>query len=252
MIRTYGNFTSLSQQNSLALFLAICSAEEPLSFNELRGSENSSRGVRVFLDHAEDDGLIDIEVLSTPVRKFRIIPTAMGREIGTMLTLVDSLVAPGKETREKSINTRYAETVLRSLLVHEPMKQCELLEIKDAYNTISTLMAALEDDGLVTSRRDVDGSVGRPPIMYSLTPTGRTVAKTYRTIFDMIDAKRPKMDDPAAGVERSRFSGACPTSSRRAPRPFRTRMHGWRRCPPRTSPCSWTRASRPSSACRSP
>lgn len=198
MIRTYGNNTSLTQQDSLVLLLAICSSEEPLSYNDLRVYVNSVTAVSHFLDAAEDDGLIDIEVLSKPVRRFRITPTAMGREIGTMLALVDSLVAPGKETKEKSINMRYAELVMRSILAHEPMKQCEVLEIVTNYETATSLLGALEEDGLIVSRKDDEATVGRPAKVFLLTPTGRTVANAYKTIFNRIDARRPRMDGPGA------------------------------------------------------
>lgn len=198
MIRNYGNSTSLSQQGSLVLMLAICSSEEPLSFMDLRAYMAPTRGLRNFLDAAEDDKLIDIEVLTRPVRKFRITPSALGREIGTMLSLIDSLVAPGKRTEDKSINMRHAETVLRALLAREPLKQCEMLDIVTNYGQATSLLDALIEDGLVMSDNPKEGTVGRPPIVYRLTPLGRTVANAYKTIFERIDAGRPRMDDHQA------------------------------------------------------
>lgn len=195
MIRAYGNYTSLGQQGGLVLLLSICSSKEPVTYNELRRHVGSMTAVSGFLDAAEDDGLIDIEVMNTPRRKFLITPTAMGKEVGTMLSLINSLVAPGKDTKDKSINMRYAETVLREILAHEPMKQCELLEVVTVHRKLTELTDALEEEGLITVKQDDSHATGRPAHLYFLTPLGRTVADAYRTIFEKIDARRPRMED---------------------------------------------------------
>lgn len=182
-------FTSIGERWSLSILLALKDADRPIILKELSSVTGNPQSLRLRLDRMEEEGLIDMVIVLSPHKYVTISLTDNGKEVVSLLSQVDSMVAPERITREKSIDMRYADPILRMLLDREYIVQKEILEIIKSYSSVTKVLQALEDDGLVFhSLKEEWPKENR----YSLTPLGRKVAEIYQSVFRIIDSVRFK------------------------------------------------------------
>lgn len=189
MIRDDGYFTVISERNSVLLLVTLNGFDEPLRFNDLRKYVNSNKAVGEFLDRAEGEGLIDLRVETSPHRTFFVTLTPMGKEVATMLGLLDSIISPGEPLKGKSINQRFADPILRRLNSAGMLNQQSLLEIAGSYRSMKAVVGSMIEEGLVHFE---ESSEDKRHYEYTLTPLGKQVAGTLDIIYKRIVSQRPK------------------------------------------------------------
>ena len=180
MIRDDVFFTSISEKSTLALLLALKYFDRPVILKELQSITNHTQTLRTRLDEMEEDGLVDIEIVSEPRKNVVITLTDLGKEVSLLLSMADSIV---KSDNEKSIGMKYADPILRLLRGHEYLMQTDILRTIPIYRNVVKVLTALENDGLVRSELSKEKNKN---IRYSLTNTGKQIADTFQLIYEKI------------------------------------------------------------------
>lgn len=180
-------FTSIGERWSLSILLVLKDADRPIILKELSSITGNPQSLRLRLDRMEEEGLIDMVVVSSPHKYVTVTLTDTGKEVASLLSKADSMTAPDKKTRDKSIDLRYSDPILRLLLNREYMVQKDILGTIKSYSSVTKVLQAMEDDGLVIhSLKEEWPKENR----YSLTSLGKEVAEIYQSVFLMIDAVR--------------------------------------------------------------
>ena len=180
MIRDDVFFTSISEKSTLALLLALKDFDRPVILKELQSITNHTQTLRTRLDEMEEDGLVNIEIVSEPRKNVVITLTDLGKEVSLLLSMADSIV---KSEGEKSIGMKYADPILRLLRGHDYLMQTDILRTIPIYRNVVKVLGALENDGLVKSELSKEKNKN---IRYSLTGTGKQIADTFQLIYEKI------------------------------------------------------------------
>ena len=183
MIRDDAFFTSISEKHTLALLLYLKDAASTVILKDLQHITNHTQTLRMRLDEMEEDGLVDIEITSGIHRTVNIILTDLGNEITLMLSMANSLVTPEKDVKEKSIDMKYADPILRTLRGHTFLMQADILKVIPIYRNVVKVLGALEKDGLVRSELSKEKNKN---IRYSLTQKGKQVADAFQFVYEKI------------------------------------------------------------------
>ncbi len=181
------DLTVLSNGNSIVLLSALYESKEPMSLDDMREHVRNGAACLRFMDDAEVDGLVDIRIIKTPRRMYAVTLTDLGREIASFLLPATELVAPGEPLKEKSIALDYADVLLMTLRKGTVLNKNSLMELIPSWRTMTNLMDALENDGLVESTLSFEY---KKHWEYNLTPLGKVVANSFQMANDMIVAKR--------------------------------------------------------------
>lgn len=181
------DLTVLSNGNSIVLLSALNESNEPMSLDDMREHVPNGAACLRFMDDAEADGLVDIQIIKTPRRMYAVTLTEFGRSIASNLLPAAELVAPGKPLREKSIAQDYADVMLMTFRKGTVQNKNSLLELVPSWRTITNLIDALEGDGLLESTLSFEY---KKHWEYNLTPLGKVLANSFQMATDMIVAKR--------------------------------------------------------------
>jgi len=183
MLRENEFFTCMGEKRTLSLLEELSKHDEPIILKDLQHITNHTQTLRARIDEMEEDGLVDVEVVYHPHKTVRVWLTPLGRDVCTIISMVSGDVAPGKPMKEKSIDLKYADPVLRQLNGNAYLVQKDILAVIPIYRNVVKVLAALEEDGLVTSEQNREGAKS---IRYSLTPLGKHVADSLQLIYDKI------------------------------------------------------------------
>lgn len=181
------DFTVLNMGDAAVLLEALNGSDKPLTLEDLRTYVINGQACLRFMEAAEADGLIDIEIQKYPHRKYQIEITDFGREIASFLLPAFDLVAPEKPMKERSISRNYADPILRALRANGTMLQKELMTVISSWRTLKDLLDALEEDGLIESEMSLKW---KKHWLYRLTPLGKVVANAYQLAFQMINERK--------------------------------------------------------------
>lgn len=182
-------YTSLGERWTLSILLALKKADRPIILKDLQPISGNSQSLRLRLDSMEEEGLIDMVVILIGHKQISISLTETGKDVALLLSAVNTIVSPEKETIEKSIDMKYADPILRMLRGKEFMVQKDIMSEIQSYGRVTSTLQALEDDGLVV--HTVKKEWPRED-RYSLTALGRQVADIYQSVFEKIDSVRIK------------------------------------------------------------
>ncbi len=180
-------FSSVSENRTVSLLLALGSADRPLNLKEMQHITNHSQTLRSRVDSMEEDGLVDINIVFEPNKNVMVSLTDTGKDAYAVFSVIDGFVAPSKATRDKSIDMKYVDPILRMLLGKEYLFQADILEMIPIYRSVVKALDALEKDGLVKSRISTEG---RKTVRYSLTDAGIRVAEAFRFVYGKIVSNR--------------------------------------------------------------
>lgn len=172
-------FTSIGEGKTIALLLALKDAPGPLIMKDLLPIINHTQTLRSRLDRMASEGLADVAVVLESHKKIVVSLTDTGREAALLFSMANLSVSPGKELREKSLDMRHADPILRMLRGKEYVVQKEFVDVLHSYDTVVKVLSVMEADGLVAK---ADNREGGREIRYSLTPLGRQIADAYQTI----------------------------------------------------------------------
>ncbi len=175
-----GFFTSLSDSDTVRLILELHARGE-LILKDLRKIIVTPQTLRMRVDLMEEEGIVAVRIVFESHKLVKIALTDMGKDIGLLLSMVDSLI-PG-DIADKSINMRYADPILRLLRKKEYTVQKEIGEVMPYYNSYVKVLAKMEEDGLVSIVKTTEG---RREIRYSLTPKGERIADVFEAIYQKI------------------------------------------------------------------
>lgn len=182
-------FTCMGERGTLSIVLALRDAGRPLIFKDLLPIIGNNQTLRFRLDSMEEEGLIDMVVVLTGHKMISISLTDAGREVAALLSLANRLVSPDKKTREKSIDSKYADPILRLLRGRDYLVQKEIIAAIPSYASVVKAADALEKDGLLIHTVKTEWP---KEDRYSLTPLGDQIAEIYQTIWETIDSVRIK------------------------------------------------------------
>lgn len=178
--------TSIGERWSVTIIKTIKDANKPIIKKDLYAISSNSQTLRDRLCRMEEEGLIDMTVYLKGHKKIIIELTPLGNEVAVMLSMVDASVSPHKRTEDKSIDMKYAETVLRIIRRNGTVRMKDIMKIIPSFNSLKTLLAALCEDGLLLCTENEK----RTRKTYSLTDLGKNVADVYQTIWEKIDEVR--------------------------------------------------------------
>lgn len=182
-------YTSVGERWTLSIILALRRAGRPLILKDLSPVSGNTQSLRLRLDSMEEEGLIDMAVMLVGHKTVAISLTETGRDVALLLSVADNLVSPGKKAYEKSLDMRYADPILRMLRGKEFMVQKDILNEIRSYASVTRVLRAMEDDGLVVhSVKDEWPKEDR----YSLTTLGSQIADIYQAVWEKIDSVRIK------------------------------------------------------------
>lgn len=176
-------FTSIGEGKTIALLLALKDAPGPLIMKDLLPIINHTQTLRSRLDRMASEGLADVAVVLESHKKVVVSLTDTGREAALLFSMANLSVSPGKELREKSLDMRHADPILRMLRGKEYVVQKEFVDVLHSYDTVVKVMSVMEADGLVSK---ADSREGGREIRYSLTPLGKQIADVFGTVFRKI------------------------------------------------------------------
>ncbi len=175
--------TVLSYGNSIVLLSALYEKNGPMSLDDMRQFVPSGTACLRFMDDAEAQGLVDIQIFKKPRRMYSMTMTDFGRQIASFLLPTMELVAPDKPLREKSIASNHAASILNVIRDGSIRGKTHLLETVPCWRTVTNLLDALEEDGLIES---TISSENRKHWEYRLTPLGMVVANSFQMATDQI------------------------------------------------------------------
>ncbi len=176
-------FTSIGEGRTIALLLALKDAPAPLILKDLLPIVNHTQTLRSRIDRMESEGLVDVELLLESHKKVAVSLTDTGREIALLFAMANLSVSPGKELREKSLDLKHADPILRMLCGKEYVVQKDIVGMLHSYDVVIKVLSRMGEDGLVIR---TDNREGGWEIRYSLTPLGRQIADVYQNIHSKI------------------------------------------------------------------
>ncbi len=180
-------YTSIGDGHTIAILLALKDAEEQVIMKNLIPVVNHNQSLRYRLDRMEEEGLINMLLVREPRKQVRIWLTDMGRDIAIMFGMVNTLVSPDKDLRDKSIDLILSDPIFRMLNGKEYVVQKDLVGMFRSYATVTKVLSRMEEDGLVVREENNDSY---REIRYSLTALGSQVAEVYQNVFEKIDMVR--------------------------------------------------------------
>lgn len=180
-------YTSVGERWTLSILLALKGADRPLILKDLAPVSGNIQSLRLRLDSMEEEGLIDMTVNLVGHKTVEISLTEVGKDVALLLSVANNLVSPEKSIWEKSIDMRYADPILRMLRSREFMVQKEILSEIRSYASVTRVLQAMEDDGLVIHTVKEEWP---KEDRYSLTTLGRQIAEIYQSVFEKIDSVR--------------------------------------------------------------
>ena len=181
------DFTVLSMGSAAVLLEALYESEKPLTLDDMRTRVINGRACLDFMEAAEADGLIDIEIQKYPHRKYQVEMTDFGREIASFILPAFDLVAPDKPLKKRSVSRNYADPILRTIRVNGTVVQKDLMAVISSWRTLKDLLDALEDDGLIESEMSLKW---KKHWLYRLTPLGKVVANAYQLAYQTINDRK--------------------------------------------------------------
>ena len=170
----------------MELLLALNGASGPLIIKDLLPVINHTQSLRSRIDRMESEGLVEVKLVLESHKKIEISLTETGKEAALLFSMANLSVSPGKSIREKSLDLKHADPILRVLRGKEYAVQKEFVEVLHSYDVVVKVLKAMEDDGLVIKE---DNRKGGREIRYSLTPLGRQIADVYQTVHGKISTR---------------------------------------------------------------
>lgn len=178
--------TCMADRGTAAMLLRLNAADGPLMMTDLADDSANYQTRRKKVDAMEDDGLVDIKTEFTPSKTVRIYLTAKGKGVAVSLATINAFVSPEKPISEKSLNAKYAETILRTLRDGGgKLKQADVLKKVPNYRTVVTTLDLLKNDGLLTITPTTESY---RTFWIELTPLGSQTAEVFEAIHRMIRA----------------------------------------------------------------
>lgn len=176
----------MSDRHTAALVLALYDADGPVVMKDLQIITNHTQTLRQRLDRMADDGIVDLNVVYEPHKTVRVSLSETGKEVALLVSMMNSII-PGDDVRNKSINMRYADPIMRMLRGKEYVVQKDIMAAMPYYDSITKALGKMSEEGLVVRSESEEGY---REIRYSLTPKGRQVADAFETIFRKIAATK--------------------------------------------------------------
>lgn len=179
----------MGERGTFSILLALRGSGKPLIIKDLNPIIANNQTLRRRLDSMEEEGLIDLIVVLLGHKAYTVSLTDTGKDVALLLGVADSLVSPGKNRTEKSLDMRHADPILRILRGKEYVVQKDILERIRSYASIKDVLDFMEKEGLV--RHTLKTEWPRED-RYSLTALGEQIAEIYQAIWEKIDAVRLK------------------------------------------------------------
>lgn len=176
-------FTSIGEGRTIALLLALKDAPAPLILKDLLPIMTHTQTLRSRIDRMQSEGLVNVDVILEAHKKVAVSLTDLGKEAALLFSMANLSVSPGKELKEKSLDLKHADPILRMLCGKEYVVQKDIIGMLHSYDTVIKVLSVMEKDGLVIK---VDNRQGGWEIRYSLTPLGRQIADVFQTVHSKI------------------------------------------------------------------
>lgn len=176
-------FTSIGEGRTIALLLALKDAPGPLIIKDLLPILKHTQTLRTRIDRMRSEGLTEVKVLTEPHKRVEIALTDKGKEIALLFSMANLSVSPGKKLKDKSLDMKHADPILRILWGKEYTVQKEFVDVLHSYDVIVKVLSVMESDGLITAE---DNREGGREFRYRLTPLGRQIADVYQTVHGKI------------------------------------------------------------------
>lgn len=176
-------FTSVGEGKTIALLLALKDSATPLIIKDLLPIVNHTQTLRARVDRMESEGLVDITVILEPHKRVEVSLTDTGREAALLFSMANLSVAPGKELKDKSLDLKHTDPILRMLRGKEYVVQKEFVDVLHSYDVVVKVLKRMEDDGLIVKS---DNREGGREIRYSLTPLGKPISDSYSMVYNLI------------------------------------------------------------------
>ena len=183
-------FTSIGEGRTIALLLALKDAPAPLILKDLLPIMNHTQTLRSRIDRMQSEGLVNVDVILEAHKKVAVSLTDLGKEAALLFSMANLSVSPGKELKEKSLDLKHADPILRMLCGKEYVVQKDIIGMLHSYDTVIKVLSVMEKDGLVIRE---DNRQGGWEIRYSLTPLGRQIADVFQTVHSKISRRAVTM-----------------------------------------------------------
>lgn len=182
--------TSIGDFLTVAILLETRAAGGTIRPTDLRGTVVNAQTLRERIRGLEGDGLVTVEYVYRPRREICITLTDLGREVSGMLSVIDSMVAPDVQTKNKSICYRYVELILRMMYLDGRVAYKDLIPLIRNWNTLNNAVNMILRDGLCVKGEEEEE--GYHVKYIEPTDLGRSVGRAFQEIYRIMMESREK------------------------------------------------------------